>query len=386
MSVVSRRCGSLGAPGRDRLAPSGPGVRPPGVGAAVVEHGLAVQHQVDLALDAAHRAQQHVRGAVVARAGACSPRAAPPPATRPSRARRGRGASRCASARWSRARSCRAGSGGPAGTSSSAGPSRNAPAERSRIAPNTLGLSGRGQAEPLDAAARADERRDLAVGQEPVLRDRGERAVPALERGNLTAGGRLRGAGEGDDGRAAHEGRVYRWSRRSLGFGGRARTPPERDDGSRDGVRRSHAALAAFAAAEGRAGVLLDFDGSLSPIVARPELAQIRDGARDALARLVGRFAVVAVVSGRTRAELETLIGVPGVRLAALYGHRGRRPRCPRASRIACARSRPRSRGSASSTRAGRSPRTTEARATRGRPRPPSPRRSPRSPRRPAWS
>ena len=79
-------------------------------------------------------------------------------------------------------------------------------------------------------------------------------------------------------------------------------------------------ALAAFAAAEGRSGILVDFDGSLSPIVARPELAQIREGARDALARLVGRFAVVAVVSGRTRAELETLIGVPGVRLAALYG------------------------------------------------------------------
>ena len=47
-------------------------------------------------------------------------------------------------------------------------------------------------------------------------------------------------------------------------------------------------ALAAFAAAEGRSGILVDFDGSLSPIVARPELAQIREGARDALARLVG--------------------------------------------------------------------------------------------------
>jgi trehalose 6-phosphate phosphatase len=79
-------------------------------------------------------------------------------------------------------------------------------------------------------------------------------------------------------------------------------------------------ALTAFAAVEGRAGILVDFDGTLSPIVARPELAQIREGARDALARLVGRYAVVAVVSGRTRADLETLIGVPGVRLAALYG------------------------------------------------------------------
>jgi len=79
-------------------------------------------------------------------------------------------------------------------------------------------------------------------------------------------------------------------------------------------------ALETFVSSEGRRGVLVDFDGSLSPIVARPELAQIRDGARDALSRLVGRYAVVAVVSGRTRPELEELIGVPGVRLAALYG------------------------------------------------------------------
>ncbi|MEO8477610.1 MAG: trehalose-phosphatase [Actinomycetota bacterium] len=79
-------------------------------------------------------------------------------------------------------------------------------------------------------------------------------------------------------------------------------------------------ALEAFAAVEGRVGILVDFDGSLSPIVARPELAQIREGARDALARLALRYAVVAVVSGRTRRELEDLIGVPGVRLAALYG------------------------------------------------------------------
>ena len=65
------------------------------------------------------------------------------------------------------------------------------------------------------------------------------------------------------------------------------------------------AALRAFADRDGRAGVLLDFDGTLSPIVARPELAKIRDGARDAIARLVERLAVVAVISGRTPAELE---------------------------------------------------------------------------------
>ena len=78
--------------------------------------------------------------------------------------------------------------------------------------------------------------------------------------------------------------------------------------------------LSSFRAVEGRAGVLLDFDGTLSPIVARPELARIRDGARDAITRLVGRYAVVAIVSGRTGDQLRDLVGVDGVRLAALYG------------------------------------------------------------------
>jgi trehalose 6-phosphate phosphatase len=71
---------------------------------------------------------------------------------------------------------------------------------------------------------------------------------------------------------------------------------------------------------EGRVGVLLDFDGTLSPIVAKPELARIREGARDAIQRLVGRYAVVAIVSGRTPGELRDLVGVEGVRLAGLYG------------------------------------------------------------------
>ncbi|MET0801955.1 MAG: trehalose-phosphatase [Actinomycetota bacterium] len=75
-----------------------------------------------------------------------------------------------------------------------------------------------------------------------------------------------------------------------------------------------------FRAADGRAGVLLDFDGTLSPIVARPELARIREGARDAITRLVGRVAVVAIVSGRTGDDLRELVGVDGVRFAALYG------------------------------------------------------------------
>jgi len=78
--------------------------------------------------------------------------------------------------------------------------------------------------------------------------------------------------------------------------------------------------LQAFLKSEGPAGILLDFDGTLSPIVARPELARIADGGRSALSALVSRYAVVAVISGRTRPELLDLVAVDGVRLEASYG------------------------------------------------------------------
>jgi trehalose 6-phosphate phosphatase len=78
--------------------------------------------------------------------------------------------------------------------------------------------------------------------------------------------------------------------------------------------------LTAFKRAEGRRGILVDFDGTLSPIVARPELAQIREGAPAALADLAQNYAAVVVISGRTRGELQELVDVPGVRLAGLYG------------------------------------------------------------------
>jgi trehalose 6-phosphate phosphatase len=85
-------------------------------------------------------------------------------------------------------------------------------------------------------------------------------------------------------------------------------------------VTRATAPLDAFRANDDASGILLDFDGTLSPIVARPELARIVDGARETLAGLVGRYAVVAVISGRTDPELTELVGVDGVQLEASYG------------------------------------------------------------------
>lgn len=72
--------------------------------------------------------------------------------------------------------------------------------------------------------------------------------------------------------------------------------------------------------------MLLDFDGSLSEIVARPELAQPVEGARSALSALVPRYRVVAVVTGRRSEEVAPLVDVPGVRLLGLYGLDGTLP------------------------------------------------------------
>jgi trehalose 6-phosphate phosphatase len=68
------------------------------------------------------------------------------------------------------------------------------------------------------------------------------------------------------------------------------------------------------------AGVLLDFDGSLAEIVARPELAEPVPGAREALASLVERYRVVAVVTGRRSEEIDRMLDAPGVRLLGVYG------------------------------------------------------------------
>lgn len=68
------------------------------------------------------------------------------------------------------------------------------------------------------------------------------------------------------------------------------------------------------------AGILLDFDGSLSAIVARPEDARPVDGAREVLAELVVRYRVVAVISGRRSEEVAALLDVPGLRYFGLYG------------------------------------------------------------------
>jgi trehalose 6-phosphate phosphatase len=66
--------------------------------------------------------------------------------------------------------------------------------------------------------------------------------------------------------------------------------------------------------------LFLDFDGTLSDIVSRPELAEPVEGTSVVLSRLTGRYRVVALVSGRPAEEVRRLVPVPGVEVFGVYG------------------------------------------------------------------
>ncbi|MGH2380596.1 MAG: trehalose-phosphatase [Candidatus Limnocylindria bacterium] len=78
--------------------------------------------------------------------------------------------------------------------------------------------------------------------------------------------------------------------------------------------------LASETLARAPAGLLTDFDGTLSPIVGDPALARLVDGASGALAELVERLAVVAVVTGRAPLDARRMTGVPGLLVAGNHG------------------------------------------------------------------
>lgn len=75
-----------------------------------------------------------------------------------------------------------------------------------------------------------------------------------------------------------------------------------------------------LAARAPRAGIFLDVDGTLAPIVARPELARILPEIGPTLARVAGRLEVVAVISGRPSAQVRELVDVDGVVIVGTHG------------------------------------------------------------------
>jgi trehalose-phosphatase len=78
--------------------------------------------------------------------------------------------------------------------------------------------------------------------------------------------------------------------------------------------------LERLAVEPGRAGLFLDFDGVLAPIVERPEDAVPPPETRAELERLVARYALVAVVSGRAGDDVRERLGVGGVVCVGSHG------------------------------------------------------------------
>jgi len=69
-----------------------------------------------------------------------------------------------------------------------------------------------------------------------------------------------------------------------------------------------------------RAAILLDVDGTLAPIVERPEDARVPDDTREVLRELVARYALVAAVTGRPSALAREFVGVDGIEIAGVHG------------------------------------------------------------------
>ncbi|HXO21220.1 MAG TPA: trehalose-phosphatase [Thermoanaerobaculia bacterium] len=68
-----------------------------------------------------------------------------------------------------------------------------------------------------------------------------------------------------------------------------------------------------------RPALFLDYDGTLTPIVARPELATLPPETRSTLERLAKRFPV-AILSGRAREDVAALVGLPDLVYAGSHG------------------------------------------------------------------
>lgn len=69
-----------------------------------------------------------------------------------------------------------------------------------------------------------------------------------------------------------------------------------------------------------RAAVLCDIDGTLAPIVERPDLARVPDDVSRLIGELGRRYALMACVSGRAAAEARHLVGAHDIVYVGLHG------------------------------------------------------------------
>ena len=86
-----------------------------------------------------------------------------------------------------------------------------------------------------------------------------------------------------------------------------------------ENILQDSAAVRGIAQAS-RPGIVMDFDGTLSSIALTPDSALIEPRSARALRGLVGRFPLVAVLSGRGVRDLAERVGVPGVVYVGNHG------------------------------------------------------------------
>lgn len=90
--------------------------------------------------------------------------------------------------------------------------------------------------------------------------------------------------------------------------------------GAETGGGARSALVRALRADPGRTAILTDVDGTLAPIVERPEQAVVPAPARELLAELSARFALVGCISGRRALEARALVGVESIAYAGNHG------------------------------------------------------------------
>jgi trehalose 6-phosphate phosphatase len=98
---------------------------------------------------------------------------------------------------------------------------------------------------------------------------------------------------------------------------GSSAVSPESGSGER---RAGLGALARLRDDPARAAILTDVDGTLAPIVPRPDEAAVPSRASELLALLNERYGLVGCVSGRRAEEARRLVGVEGIAYAGNHG------------------------------------------------------------------
>jgi trehalose 6-phosphate phosphatase len=96
--------------------------------------------------------------------------------------------------------------------------------------------------------------------------------------------------------------------------------PPAPETPGTRGAADWSAALAPLREEPGRSAILTDVDGTLAPIVERAEQASVPAAAREVLAALSERYALVGCISGRRAEDARRLVGLDSLAYAGNHG------------------------------------------------------------------